>query len=104
MVKSIMMTVVEDWRKPDKGIWEIRGEGQHFVSSKVMCWVALDRGARIARILNKYENSRRWEEEADAIKADVMRNGWKERNIKVFTSIRQSGFGFFFTVNGLMDL
>lgn len=78
MVKSIMMTVVEDWRKPDKGIWEIRGEGQHFVSSKVMCWVALDRGARIARILNKYENSRRWEEEADAIKADVMRNGWKE--------------------------
>ena len=51
---------MEDWRKPDKGIWEIRGEGQHFVSSKVMCWVALDRGARIARILNKYENSRRW--------------------------------------------
>lgn len=78
MVKSIMTTVMEDWRKPDKGIWEIRGEGQHFVSSKVMCWVALDRGARIARILNKYENSRRWEEEADAIKADVMRNGWKE--------------------------
>lgn len=77
-VKSIMTTVMEDWRKPDKGIWEIRGEGQHFVSSKVMCWVALDRGARIARILNKYENSRRWEEEADAIKADVMRNGWKE--------------------------
>lgn len=73
-----MTTVMEDWRKPDKGIWEIRGEGQHFVSSKVMCWVALDRGARIARILNKYENSRRWEEEADAIKADVMRNGWKE--------------------------
>ena len=34
-------TVMEDWRKPDKGIWEIRGEGQHFVSSKVMCWVAL---------------------------------------------------------------
>lgn len=76
--ESIMTTVMEDWRKPDKGIWEIRGEGQHFVSSKVMCWVALDRGARIARILNKYENSRRWEEEADAIKADVMRNGWKE--------------------------
>ena len=103
MVKSIMTTVMEDWRKPDKGIWEIRGEGQHFVSSKVMCWVALDRGARIARILNKYENSRRWEEEeADAIKADVMRNGWKEEIQKFFTSIRQSGFGLFFTVNGTL--
>ena len=97
-----MTTVMEDWRKPDKGIWEIRGEGQHFVSSKVMCWVALDRGARIARILNKYENSRRWEEEADAIKADVMRNGWKEEIQRFFTSIRQSGFGLFFTVNGTL--
>ena len=102
MVKSIMTTVMEDWRKPDKGIWEIRGEGQHFVSSKVMCWVALDRGARIARILNKYENSRRGEEEADAIKADVMRNGWKEEIQSFFTSIRQSGFGLFFTVNGTL--
>ena len=42
MVKSILSTVMEDWKKPDKGIWEIRGESRHFVSSKVMCWVALD--------------------------------------------------------------
>ena len=64
MVKSILATVAEEWRNPDKGIWEIRGEEQHFVSSKVMCWMALDRGAR-------------WREEAEAIRRDVMEHGWK---------------------------
>lgn len=78
MVKSILLTVTNDWRKPDKGIWEIRGEGQHFVSSKVMCWVALDRGARIADLLNKTSYRQRWSEEAARIKEDVMKNGWKE--------------------------
>lgn len=78
MVKSILLTVTNDWRKPDKGIWEIRGEGQHFVSSKVMCWVALDRGARIAELLNKTSYRQRWSEEAARIKEDVMKNGWKE--------------------------
>ena len=43
VVKNIVRTVMEDWRKPDKGIWEIRGDEKHFVLSKVMCWVALDR-------------------------------------------------------------
>lgn len=61
MVKSILSTVMEDWKKPDKGIWEIRGESRHFVSSKVMCWVALDRGAKIASMLNKYGYSERWQ-------------------------------------------
>ena len=68
MVKSILATVAEEWRNPDKGIWEIRGEEQHFVSSKVMCWVALDRGARIAAKLGKEEF---------AIRRDVMEHGWK---------------------------
>ena len=78
MVKSILTNVMIDWKKPDKGIWEIRGEGQHFVSSKVMCWVALDRGARIADLLNKPTYRRRWSEEAAVIKENVMKNGWKE--------------------------
>ena len=77
MVKSILATVAEEWRNPDKGIWEIRGEEQHFVSSKVMCWVALDRGARIAAKLGKEEFAARWREEAEAIRRDVMEHGWK---------------------------
>lgn len=78
MVKSILSTVMEDWKKPDKGIWEIRGESRHFVSSKVMCWVALDRGAKIASMLNKYGYSERWQKEADKVWQDVMTYGWKE--------------------------
>ena len=77
MVKSILATVAEEWRNPDKGIWEIRGEEQHFVSSKVMCGVALDRGARIAAKLGKEEFAARWREEAEAIRRDVMEHGWK---------------------------
>lgn len=79
MVKSIEQTVVADWRKPDKGIWEIRGEARHFVSSKVMCWVALDRGAKIAGLLGKTACGERWRREADAVRRDVMTHGWNER-------------------------
>lgn len=78
MVKSILSTVMDDWKKPDKGIWEIRGESSHFVSSKVMCWVALDRGARIASSLGKYDYHERWQAEADKIHEDVMTHGWKD--------------------------
>ena len=78
MIKGILATVIEEWHNPDKGIWEIRGEEQHFVSSKVMCWVALDRGARIATKLKKAEYAARWREEAEAIHRDVMEHGWKK--------------------------
>lgn len=78
MVKSILSTVMDDWKIADKGIWEIRGNSRHFVSSKVMCWVALDRGAKIAAMLSKYTYNERWQQEADKIRKDVMDNGWKE--------------------------
>ena len=78
LVKKIQANVMQEWRKPDKGIWEIRGEERHFVSSKVMCWVALDRGARIARMLGKYDCEKRWQQEAGLIRRDVLERGWKE--------------------------
>lgn len=78
MVRCIMTTVTEDWHKPDKGIWEIRGKEKHFVSSKVMCWVAMDRGCKIAEMLGKYSYAQKWKEEAENIYNDVMINGWKE--------------------------
>ena len=43
------------WREPDRGIWEVRGEPQHFTASKIMCWVALDRGARLARLHDEHD-------------------------------------------------
>lgn len=78
VVKGIALNVMENWRLPDKGIWEIRGEGQHFVSSKVMCWVALNRSAKIALLLQKYAYHEKWKDEANRIKEDVMKKGWNE--------------------------
>jgi GH15 family glucan-1,4-alpha-glucosidase len=71
------------WREPDRGIWEVRGEPKHFTSSKIMCWVAADRGARLARLRQDGENVERWQAGADEIKADVLANGVDERGVLV---------------------
>lgn len=91
MVKCIVLNVTENWRQPDKGIWEIRGEAQHFVSSKVMCWVALDRSAKIALLLHKYAYHEKWQAEASRIKEDVMKHGWKEHK-QSFTQCYENEF------------
>ncbi len=78
VVKNIVRTVSADWEKPDKGIWEIRGEEQHFVLSKVMSWVAMDRAVSIAEILMKDEFAIRWKIIADTIKEDVFQYGWNQ--------------------------
>lgn len=69
------------WREPDQGIWEVRGPAQHFVSSKIMCWVACDRGARLAEVLDKPDLAARWAAEAEAIKADVLEHGVDGRGV-----------------------
>jgi GH15 family glucan-1,4-alpha-glucosidase len=69
------------WREPDRGIWEVRGEPQHFTSSKVMCWVACDRGARLARLREDHERSERWQLEADLIHADICEHGIDDRGV-----------------------
>jgi len=78
IVKNIVKTVMDDWQKPDKSIWEIRGEEKNFVFSKIMCWVAMDRAARIAQLLYKDVFIKKWLEVAAAIKFDVLTKGWKE--------------------------
>lgn len=69
------------WREPDRGIWEVRGEPKHFVSSKLMCWVALDRGARLAELRGDRAQAREWQAIADEIHADVCENGLDERGV-----------------------
>jgi GH15 family glucan-1,4-alpha-glucosidase len=64
-------SALKHWREPDSGIWEVRGEPQHFTSSKVMCWVAADRGARLARIRDEPDLAARWQAAADEIHADI---------------------------------
>ncbi|MBA3306658.1 MAG: glycoside hydrolase family 15 protein [Thermoleophilaceae bacterium] len=81
----IMVKQVEDalahWREPDRGIWEIRGEPKHFTSSKIMCWVALDRGARLAEIREDDERAEKWQAAADEIKADICANALDDRGV-----------------------
>ena len=71
------------WQEPDHGIWEVRGEPKHFTSSKVMCWVALDRGARLAAAGDRMRLARRWSRVAEEIRADVLTHGVDERGVLV---------------------
>ena len=66
------------WRNPDQGIWEARGEPQHYVSSKLMCWVALDRAAKLAEIAGDRELRQTWSTTADEIKADILEHGVRD--------------------------
>ena len=72
---------LKHWREPDAGIWEVRGEHRHFTSSKIMCWVAVDRGARLARMSGESAKATEWEHEADVIKADILENGVDDRGV-----------------------
>ncbi len=69
------------WRDPDAGIWEVRGEPQHFTSSKIMCWVAVDRGAKLAVMSGEPERGREWAAAAEEIKADILAHGVDERGV-----------------------
>jgi len=69
------------WREPDQGIWEARGEPKHYLSSKLMCWVATDRGARLARARDDGERADRWAAIADEIRADICANGVSDRGV-----------------------
>lgn len=66
------------WRRPDRGIWEVRGPEQHFVYSKVMCWVALDRAVKLSESHGFTGNVEHWREQRDAIRADVLERGWSD--------------------------
>jgi GH15 family glucan-1,4-alpha-glucosidase len=69
------------WRNPDQGIWEARGAPQHYVSSKLMCWVALDRAAQLADIRAEPRLAIEWAETAGEIKADILEHGVDSRGV-----------------------
>jgi GH15 family glucan-1,4-alpha-glucosidase len=80
LVKQVEKALTH-WREPDRGIWEVRGEPKHFTSSKIMCWVAADRGARLARLREDAEKTERWQAAADEIRADVLAHGVDDRGV-----------------------
>ena len=84
IVRNISRSVTTQWDQPDKGIWEIRKHAKHFVFSKVMSWVAMDRATRIAEMLNKTYYAETWRGIADDIREDVFSKGWNEE-LQTFT-------------------
>ena len=76
---SMLLDWLEDgWRRPDAGIWEVRGPARHFTHSKVMAWVAFDRGIRFHEEFGRPAPVERWRALRDEIHAEVMRQGWSD--------------------------
>jgi alpha,alpha-trehalase len=78
IVQSQAECATQVWRNPDQGIWEARGAPQHYVSSKLMCWVALDRAAKLAGIAGDSQLRETWGATAEEIKADILEHGVRD--------------------------
>jgi GH15 family glucan-1,4-alpha-glucosidase len=81
IVQSQAECATRVWREPDQGIWEARGDPQHYVSSKLMCWVALDRAAKLAQIGGDPELAQAWGKTADEIHQDILDHGVSDRGV-----------------------
>lgn len=76
ITKGIVWIVSKHWREPDKGIWEFRGEDRHFTFSKVLCWVAIDRAIKVAKIFGKDRKIQKWTALEQEMKEDIHENAW----------------------------
>ena len=81
LVKAQAERALATWREPDQGIWEARGTPQHYVSSKLMGWVALDRAAKLAAIRGDPELEKSWAAAAEEIRADILEHGVSDRGV-----------------------
>jgi alpha,alpha-trehalase len=81
ILKRQVECALKYWREPDAGMWEVRGEPKHFTSSKLMCWVAADRGARLARLREELDLAADWEAAAAEMHADICENGVDSRGV-----------------------
>jgi hypothetical protein len=74
-LQRLLDYVCDNWQKKDEGIWEMRSEQRHFIFSKLMCWVALDRGLRLADKRSFPANRTRWLQNRDKIYKEIMQKG-----------------------------
>ena len=81
MVTRQVEAALTHWREPDQGLWEVRGPARHFTASKIMCWVAADRGAKLALLRGDHKLATRWRQAADEIHVDVCANGTDDRGV-----------------------
>ena len=78
-IQFMAARTVEGWREPDSGIWEVRGRPRHFLYSKLMCWVALDRAVRLAGTSHTSADVSAWEKERETVRELILREGYNER-------------------------
>ena len=78
-LRRLLNWVCDNWRRKDEGIWEVRGGQQHFLYSKLMCWVALDRGLRLADKRSFPSDRDRWLKVRDQIYEEILSKGWNAR-------------------------
>jgi alpha,alpha-trehalase len=81
IVQSQAECAIQVWQQPDQGIWEARGKPQQYVSSKLMCWVALDRAAKLAGLRGDPELQTKWAGVADEIREDILTHGVDDRGV-----------------------
>jgi len=81
IVESQAASATRVWREPDQGIWEARGKPRHYVSSKLMCWVALDRASKLGEIRGDLKATVTWRATADEIHADILAHGVSDRGV-----------------------
>jgi len=77
-VVGLADTATVRWRETDQGIWEVRGEPRHFLYSKVMCWVALDRAIKLAPLMGANGKVGEWKHAKDEIWETVVADGWSD--------------------------
>jgi alpha,alpha-trehalase len=78
IVRTIARHVAAHWTQPDMGIWELRTKKRHFTFSKVLCWVAMDRAVKIAKLLGQHHHINKWSALRETIKSDILDHGWSE--------------------------
>ena len=89
LVKFMVRTAVRDWAKRDAGIWEYRHRSRHFTHSKILSWVAVDRGVELAARLGRGGLAQEWKSVAETIHKDIIKRGWNEK-VGAFTQAYRS--------------
>ena len=84
MIEYLVAIAIKKFDEEDNGLWEFRNFPRHYTFSKLMCWVALDRGCKIARLLNKEKTLRVWSKEKQRMRADILERAWNP-DIQAFT-------------------
>lgn len=104
LVKFLVRTIAEQWREEDSGIWEYRNRQAHFTFSKLLSWVALDRGAKFARAYKRHALASEWEGIAGQVREEILSKAWKpalgsftqsyEEDILDVSLLKMQGLGF----------